>query len=349
MRSGAGADRRVSPRAVPADRLARAAPGRTAAAREELDAASRRRRAAIRLSCDPTRVVDEHAQTVFEATPAIAAEQFRGGTQAIAFDGGWLALVHEVSERDKRRYYQHRFVWFDSAGQLRRVSRPFYFIKKGVEFAAGLARAPDGKVLLISFGVEDGEAWIATVEADEVRRLLEDIEQLPSGASESSVRAAASAEKIRFPGMRSTPIVDAPAKPSSSWTPQAPSAGTELMVAGLRERMGAELDRINLKVNHPGDDKTDDRPRVVWMHHDVNQHWVQWCKDKALVDSVDCFVFVSNWQRQRYLDAFGLPPQRCVVLRHALDINPEVRRWEAGTDLALRLYEHAVSRTFRFA
>jgi hypothetical protein len=33
---------------------------------------------------------------------------------------------------------------------------------------------------LISLGVGDGEAWIATVEASEVRRLLDDAEQLPS-------------------------------------------------------------------------------------------------------------------------------------------------------------------------
>ncbi len=66
------------------------------------------------------------------------------------------------------------------------------------------------------------------------------------------------------------------------------------------------------------------------MHHDVNQRWVHWCKDKDLVDSVACFVFVSYWQRQRYLDAFALPPERCVVLRHALDKSPEIRRWEPG-------------------
>ena len=103
------------------------------------------------------------------------------------------------------------------------------------------------------------------------------------------------------------------------------------MVAGLRERLGAELDRINLQVNHPGQDKTDKRPRVVWMHHDVNQRWVQWCNDKDLVESVNCFVFVSYWQRERYLTTFALlPPQHCVVLRHALDMNAEVRRWETG-------------------
>lgn len=133
--------------------------------------------------CDPTRVIDESAHTLTEATPAIAAEQFRGGTQAIAFDGGWLALVHEVSKRDELRFYQHRFVWFDSTSQLRRVSRAFYFFRKGVEFAAGLTHCDDRDALLISFGVGDGEAWIATVEAREVQRLLDDVEQLQSGES----------------------------------------------------------------------------------------------------------------------------------------------------------------------
>jgi glycosyltransferase involved in cell wall biosynthesis/predicted GH43/DUF377 family glycosyl hydrolase len=135
--------------------------------------------------CDPTRLVNESALTLTTATSVIAAEQFRGGTQAIAFDGGWLALIHEVSEREKLRYYQHRFVWFDLASRLRRVSRPFFFKRKGVEFAAGLVWHPDGKHLLISFGVGDGEAWIATVNASEVRRLLEDAERLSSGARES--------------------------------------------------------------------------------------------------------------------------------------------------------------------
>jgi hypothetical protein len=160
-----------------------------------------------------------------------------------------------------------------------------------------------------------------------VRRLLQDAERLPWGALHSAggATASSSAEKIKLLGISLTQAAEAPARARSQWMPQVPSAGTELMVAGLRERMGAELDRINLNVNHPGDDKTDDS----WMHHDVDQCWVQWCKDKKLVETVDCFVFVSNWQKQQYLDTFGLPPQRCVVMRHALDINPKTRRWEA--------------------
>jgi hypothetical protein len=124
--------------------------------------------------CDPVRVADEQGRTIRETTPAIAAELFGCATQAIAFDRGWLTLIHEASERDGRRWYWHRFVWFDAALALRGVSQRFCLQQPGVEFAAGLAWHPDGGRLLISFGIRDCEAWLATVEAEEVRAILSD-------------------------------------------------------------------------------------------------------------------------------------------------------------------------------
>jgi hypothetical protein len=71
---------------------------------------------------------------------------------------------------------------------LRRVSRAFFFYHKdGVEFAAGLAWHPDGKRLLVSYGVDDKEAWIATVDAEEVRDLLEKVDRLPFGLQPAEV------------------------------------------------------------------------------------------------------------------------------------------------------------------
>jgi len=130
--------------------------------------------------CDPTRVVDDRGSMITETTPVIASEHFRGGSQLIAWGGGWLALIHEVQERDRLRFYQHRFVWFDETNSLRKVSRPFFFHRMGVEYATGLAWHPNGDRLLISYGVADSEAWIATVSAGEVRGVLEDAEYLPS-------------------------------------------------------------------------------------------------------------------------------------------------------------------------
>jgi hypothetical protein len=136
--------------------------------------------------CDPTRVVDDEASPILDTTPAIAAEQFDGATPAIDFDAcpwrgtgrGWLTLIHETELREGEQYDWHRWVWFDQASVLRGVSPPFCFGKKGIERAAGLVSHPDGRRLVISYGVGDDEAWLATVDAGDVRTVLEDAERL---------------------------------------------------------------------------------------------------------------------------------------------------------------------------
>jgi hypothetical protein len=94
----------------------------------------------------------------------------------IPFHAGWLAVIHETDMTlgSLKRSYQHRFVWFDRMHRLRGISRRFIFRRPGIEFAAGMAWHPDGKRLMISFGVQDREAWIATVNASDVRALMGD-------------------------------------------------------------------------------------------------------------------------------------------------------------------------------
>ncbi len=183
--SGAGRCRLVDWRVL--------APAGAAAAREELDAARRGRpgwswgeRLRFIYLCDPTRIVDEEARTVAET---IAGDRRRGvprrQRRRSPSTAGRLALVHEVrvsGADNKERLYHHRFVWFDQTDALRGVSRPFIFERPGIEFAAGLAWHPDGKRLIISYGVGDGTAWLATVDADDVRAALLDAARLPSAA-----------------------------------------------------------------------------------------------------------------------------------------------------------------------
>lgn len=140
--------------------------------------------------CDPTRVVNSEGRTVQQHVPAIFADRFRGGSQLVAFDGGWLALIHEVQARDGRRCYFHRLVWFDGANRLAAVSRPFYFERKGVEFAAGLTWHPDQKRLLISFSIADSESYVATVDAGDIRAVLDPTDKLWDGRTERPSQAA---------------------------------------------------------------------------------------------------------------------------------------------------------------
>jgi exonuclease I len=74
--------------------------------------------------------------------------------------------------RDGARIYFHRFTWCDNVGSLKRVSRRFFFHRKGIEFVAGLAWHPDGERLIVSFGVGDGESWLGTVDAADIRATL---------------------------------------------------------------------------------------------------------------------------------------------------------------------------------
>jgi len=98
-------------------------------------------------------------------------------------------------------------VWLDAMNMLSRVSRPFFFNKKGSEFVAGLAWHPDGMRLLISYGVDDAEAWIAVVEASDVWKALSDVTNLPTGAPAANESAQPSVA-ARLPTGRSFDLFD---------------------------------------------------------------------------------------------------------------------------------------------
>jgi len=99
----------------------------------------------------------------------ICVDNISGSSQAIRFKAGWLAVVHEaIAGPDGKRTYWHRFAWFEHDGKLRRLSVPFVFFDKQIEFCAGLAYHPNGNDLMISFGVRDAEAYVATVSIEDV-------------------------------------------------------------------------------------------------------------------------------------------------------------------------------------
>ena len=148
-------------------------------------------------SIDPTRILSDSGAVLHNAPAPIVADSFRGGSQAIQFDGGWLMVIHEVEQVGDRRRYFHRFVWLDAGNAIRRLSRRFYFCQPGIEFAAGLAWHPDGQHVAVSVSLDDFDLLVAALDADELRTVLLEID-LHRRASRGAIDAAAcSLEKIK--------------------------------------------------------------------------------------------------------------------------------------------------------
>lgn len=97
-----------------------------------------------------------------------ALEHLRGGA-AVGFEEGYLAVTHETIEADEGRIYLHRFVRLNDEFNVIAVSPSWVFAKHGIEFCAGLVR--DGDDLILSYGVEDREAWIARVNVKEIENM----------------------------------------------------------------------------------------------------------------------------------------------------------------------------------
>ena len=110
------------------------------------------------------------------STSAVAGDpcrergRYRGGSQGVEVDGGWLFVVHEATGWGAHRRYVHRFVMLDADHRLAGMSPPFQFAHEPIEFCAGMA--PHGGDLVLSFGIEDQEAHLVVVSRDEVIELL---------------------------------------------------------------------------------------------------------------------------------------------------------------------------------
>lgn len=122
------------------------------------------------------KLVDWDGATLADHPTGLDTGAISGGaiTKEPIFYGRFLAIVHEARIRpdNGQRYYQHRFARVRVDGSLESLSLPFVFQDRQIEFAAGIALHPDGRRIMISYGLRDKEAWIATVTMDEIHKVF---------------------------------------------------------------------------------------------------------------------------------------------------------------------------------
>lgn len=127
-------------------------------------------------SMEPTIILGDRQNVSSNIMPAIAVDSFRGGSQVIDFDQGYLAVIHESVEMfDGLRNYVHRFVYLNKKFELERISPRFKISGSRIEFVAGMAREPRSQDLVISYGLADNQSWLLRVSSQSVLDMLKPI------------------------------------------------------------------------------------------------------------------------------------------------------------------------------
>lgn len=119
---------------------------------------------------------DKNAQVVNRST-GFDLSRFSGSAPPIAFDDGYLLMVHETVYEDTR-IYLHRFVFLDQDLNITKLSKPFIYLHKGIEYCCGIATDHLENVLVMTVGIEDREAYFCYVDLNTVRGLLEPLNAL---------------------------------------------------------------------------------------------------------------------------------------------------------------------------
>lgn len=135
-------------------------------------------------SHDPTTIFD--VSPTGELTTAACynltytANSFRGSAAPIPYgdDGGYLGVVHDVchpvesNNSEKRRlHYYSRFVWYDRDLRIKKVTLPFYWFHKGVEYLLSMVWNKTKTALLVCVSFRDETAYIVELDPKEIDKL----------------------------------------------------------------------------------------------------------------------------------------------------------------------------------
>ena len=103
---------------------------------------------------------------------------------------------------------------------------------------------------------------------------------------------------------------------------QNPRGGTELQFEYLRKHVDPKLlDQVQICTSVP--EKIPLHPNkvnILWEKNSYDQpNLAPWFKDKSNHHKYDWYVFNSNWSFEKFTQAFGLPTEKCLVIKNGVD------------------------------
>jgi len=101
-----------------------------------------------------------------------------------------------------------------------------------------------------------------------------------------------------------------------------PLGGTELQYAQLYKHVdNTLLDKFQITTSIPEKiHLSKDKINILWAQNSYDQdNLAPWFKDKSNHNKYDWYVFNSHWSAEKFRMAFGLPPEKCVVIKNAIE------------------------------
>ena len=99
-----------------------------------------------------------------------------------------------------------------------------------------------------------------------------------------------------------------------------PRGGSELLYNNLIKYTGSDWKHINLILSRCDTRLiSPDKTNVLWQHLHTDQAAISGMYDKTFIDSIQHFVWVSNWQLQQYQNKFDLSNANNHVIKNAIE------------------------------
>jgi len=117
-----------------------------------------------------------------------------------------------------------------------------------------------------------------------------------------------------------------------------PRGGTELQLEYLHKNVDKKLlENFQICTSIPGKVPLDQsKINILWQKNSYDQPNLQeFFSNKSRHNEYDWYVFNSHWNYEKFRMAFGIPEERCVVIKNGIDNFPEIKEFNPHAPIRL--------------
>jgi len=119
---------------------------------------------------------------------------------------------------------------------------------------------------------------------------------------------------------------------------QTPKGGTELQLNFLNKYVDKSLlDKVQICTSIPGKVPLDpNKVNILWQKNSYDQpNLYPWFKNKANHHRYDWYVFNSHWNHEKFRMMFGLPTEKCIVIKNGVDEIEQSEPYQKGQPIKI--------------